>query len=69
MENLLHSTLQHKGLTKTVKNFKSYTAKMIIDSLERKGRSLIQDKLRFVKKLYKKQNKYQVWQEEEKVDY
>lgn len=63
MENHLHCALQHKDLTKTVKNFKSYTAKMIIDSLEKRGRTLILDKLRFAKKLHKKQSKYQVWQE------
>lgn len=69
MENHLHCTLQHKNPSKIVKSFKSYTAKMIINSLEKRGRSLILDKLRFAKKLHKKQNKYQVWQEEEKVDY
>ncbi len=41
----------------------SNSAKMIIDSLEKRDRSLILDKLHFAKKLHKKQSKYQVWQE------
>ncbi|MEO9885836.1 MAG: hypothetical protein ABJR05_02215 [Balneola sp.] len=36
---------------------------MIIDSLEKRGRTLILDKLSFAKKMHKKQSKYQVWQE------
>lgn len=52
-----------KEISKVVKNFKSYTAKMIIDSLEKRERSLILNKLIFAKKMHKKQSKYQVWQE------
>ena len=63
MENHLHCTVQHEEISKIVKNFKSYTAKMIINSLEKRGRSLILDKLIFAKKIQKKQSQYQVWQE------
>lgn len=63
MENHLHCTLQHKNPSKIVKSFKSYTAKMIIDSLEKRDRSLILNKLIFAKKMHKKQSKYQIWQE------
>jgi len=63
MENHLHCTIQHKEISKMIKSFKSYTAKMIIDSLEKRGRTLILKKLRFGKKMHKKQSQYQVWQE------
>ena len=63
MESHLHCTIQHEEISKIVKNFKSYTAKMIINSLEKRGRSLILDKLIFAKKIQKKQSQYQVWQE------
>ena len=63
MENHLHCVIQHEEIPKIVKSFKSYTAKMIIDSLEKRDRSLILNKLIFAKKMHKKQSKYQIWQE------
>lgn len=63
MDNHLHCVIQHQEISKTVKSFKSYTAKIIIESLEKRNRNMILDKLIFAKKMHKKQSKYQIWQE------
>ncbi|MCR9132444.1 MAG: transposase [bacterium] len=63
MENHMHMVIQSEHPGQTLKNFKSYTAKCMINSLEQRRRTLLLKKLRFHKKLHKRQSKYQVWEE------
>jgi len=63
MENHCHLVLQSGKPSGHIRNFKSYTAKKIITSLQNRGRTLILEKLRFHKKLHKHQSIHQVWQE------
>lgn len=63
MENHLHMVIESKEASIVLKSFKSFTAKMIIESLKERGRALYLKKLRFHKKAHKTQSEYQVWQE------
>ncbi len=63
MENHLHAIMQSDKPSEDLQSFKSFTAKKIIESLEKRGRKYLLKKLRFYKKLHKHQSKYQVWQE------
>lgn len=63
MDNHLHMVIESKEVSNILKSFKSYTAKVIIESLENRGRKMYLKKLRFHKKLHKTQSEYQVWQE------
>ena len=63
MENHCHMVLKSEHPSEHIRNFKSYTAKKMIHSLQKRGRTLILEKLRFHKKLHKHQSIHQVWQE------
>lgn len=63
LENHLHFICQSEDQSGCVRRFKSYTARKIIDHLEQvKARSLLQH-LTFYRKKYKKDSRYQLWQE------
>ena len=63
LENHLHFIAQAEKLDKCVSQFKSYTARKIIDDFkDRKIESILQ-RLAFAKKAHKKDREYQFWQE------
>ena len=51
MENHMHMAIESEQPSQILKNFKSYTAKRMIESLEERGRVLLLKKLSFHKKL------------------
>ena len=63
MENHCHMVVQSEKPSGHIRNFKSFTAKKMIHSLEERNRTLILEKLKFHKKLHKHQSIHQVWQE------
>ena len=63
MENHLHMLAASNNLSKEVGNFKSYTARRIIDSYREQGARHILDQLAFHKRPYKQDRDYQLWQE------
>ena len=63
MENHLHLIVTSSELSTQMRNFKSFTARSIIDLLEKNQVTNILDQLAFYKKLHKKDQKYQLWQE------
>lgn len=63
MEHHLHCVVSHKNLPKIIKEFKSFTARAVIDVLVQYGYSAWLEKLHALKAPYKSQSKYQLWQE------
>ncbi len=63
MKNHLHLIASAKNLSKEIGNFKSYTARKIIDLLKARNDKHWLSKLRYAKLFHKKQSTYQVWQE------
>ena len=63
MENHLHLILSGQNVSKEVHDFKSYTARMIIDYLISINANFILKQLQFFKKLHKHDQKYQFWDE------
>ena len=63
MENHLHLIASAPELSKIMKEFKSFTARSIIDYLEEQKSFDLLEKLRRAKLPYKTQSDYQVWQE------
>lgn len=63
MENHMHLLASGENLSKEIKNFKSYTARSIIDLLEEQNNIWILDQLSFYKKQHKSNQEYQLWQE------
>ncbi|WP_228042430.1 MULTISPECIES: hypothetical protein [unclassified Tychonema] len=63
MEKHLHLIVTSSELSTQIRNFKSFTAPSIIDLLEKNKTTNILEKLEFYKKLHKKDQKYQLWQE------
>ncbi|MCI3944527.1 hypothetical protein K0038_01543 [Pseudomonas syringae] len=63
LENHLHFVAQAPALDKCVNSFKSFTARQIVDHLEKMNAESTLERLRFVKRLHKSDRVYQVWQE------
>jgi putative transposase len=63
LENHLHFVAQAPELNKRLSAFKSYTARRIIDHLERNGAERVLQRLRFAKRAHKVDRVYQLWQE------
>src|SRR5205085_7370025 len=63
LENHLHFIASAPGLSAVVKNFKSYTARCVIDLLERRSANVLLKQLRFHKEANKVDCDYQLWQE------
>ena len=63
LENHLHLILSSDNLPKTIRKFKSYTARQIISVLKVNGSKTLLDQLKFYKKAHKTQTNFQVWQE------
>jgi putative transposase len=64
MENHLHLVLASEHLSKELGDFKSYTAREIVRSLEQRNASRILEQLQYRKLRHKKDRQHQVWQED-----
>ena len=63
MEHHLHLIATAPALGKTMKEFKSYTARTIIDHLKERGSKIWLRRLQEAKLAHKTKSKYQFWQE------
>ena len=63
MENHLHCTAQSDDVSEIIKEFKSYTARKIIDYCKERKNITLLGKFAQEKLAYKIQSAYQVWQE------
>ncbi|MDX2212162.1 MAG: transposase [Oculatellaceae cyanobacterium bins.114] len=63
MENHLHLIASSNHLSKEIKAFKSFTARLIIDWLQANNRQYWLTQLAFYKQFHKFDQDYQVWQE------
>src|SRR5205823_12883558 len=63
LENHLHLIASSPDLSKEIGDFKSFTARRIIDYLEAKGASTLLKMLQFLKARHKTDRTYQLWQE------
>ena len=63
MENHLHLIASSENLSKEIAAFKSFTARSIIDSLKMDKAEYLLTQLKFHKRLHKKNQDYQLWQE------
>jgi len=63
MEHHLHLIASGDNLAKVIGIFKSYTARQIINYLDKNQFQNILYQMRFFKKQHKKEQKYQVWEE------
>ena len=63
LENHLHWIASADDLAEQVGRFKSYTARRIIDELQRRGFSALLEELRYFKLRHKIDQTYQLWQE------
>ena len=63
LENHLHCVAQVKRLDQCVHSYKSYTARQLIDFLEKHKVERLLSKLHLFKKAHKTDREYQFWQE------
>lgn len=63
LENHLHLVVQSDDIEKSMKSFKQYTAKALLDLLKKENVKTLLDQLRFYKKAHHKATEYQVWEE------
>jgi len=63
LENHLHLIASAENLSKEIGNFKSFTAREIIDYLKKKRAVSIIDQLQYYKLPHRKDRSYQLWQE------
>jgi putative transposase len=63
MEHHLHMIASNNRLNKTIKEFKSFTARNIIDYLKERNSIQLLEKLKTAKLLHKTESTYQLWQE------
>ncbi|MEH2234457.1 MAG: transposase [Nostoc sp.] len=63
MENHLHLIASAASLSKEIANFKSFTARSIIDLLEKNNSNYILNQLELYKLKHKTKQQYQLWQE------
>ena len=63
LENHLHMVVQSNDIDKSMKAFKQYTAKALLELLKKENVKMILDQLQFYKKAHHKATDYQVWEE------
>jgi putative transposase len=63
MENHLHLMVSGENISKEIGNFKSYTARSIVDLLQLKGSGRLLRQIAILKKGHKTGQQYQVWEE------
>ncbi|NOZ37289.1 MAG: transposase [Gammaproteobacteria bacterium] len=63
LENHIHLLVQSERLDRDLARFKSYTARQLIEYMDKNNISQILDQLAFYKKAHKDDRAYQFWQE------
>jgi len=63
LENHLHWIAAAEDLTEQLRRFKSYTARQILDALEKRGNATLLQELSFFKLRHKTDQIHQLWQE------
>jgi len=63
LENHLHLSAASDDLSRDMRRFKSYTARRIIELLERQQSARLLELLAFIKRAHKQESRYQVWEE------
>lgn len=63
LENHLHLVASSDDIAQTMRKFKSFTAKELIELLQKQNVKTILDQLAFYKKAHKQETTYQIWQE------
>jgi REP element-mobilizing transposase RayT len=63
LENHLHLIAKAGDLSSVIKSFKSFTARSLVELLERRSASVLLRQLRAHKLRYKTRSQFQVWQE------
>ena len=63
LDNHLHLVADGEGLDVTIKEFKSYTARDIIQLATSEGKDWLLNQFKYYKAKHKKESQYQVWQE------
>ena len=63
MENHIHWIASARNLSEQVRSFKSYTARIILDVLEKEGFTTVLNELSYFKMQHKVEQKFQLWQE------
>ena len=63
LENHLHFIASAADLVKEVKDFKSFTARRVLDFLHDRGETRLLERLEWLKQRTKTESRYQVWQE------
>ncbi len=63
LENHIHLVASSDDIAKSMKHFKSYTAKEILKLLQKENVTTILEQLAFYKKAHKTIAVYQIWQE------
>ena len=63
METHLHFIGSSSDFKNEIRKFKSFTARQIVDHLKKKGPKPLLEQLRLLKKPYKTDQRFQVWQE------
>lgn len=63
MENHIHLIASAANLSKEIGNFKSFTARSIIELLKKNQSNYLLNQLKFYKLKHKLDQEYQVWQE------
>ncbi|CAN5664248.1 hypothetical protein BH10BAC5_BH10BAC5_28690 [soil metagenome] len=63
LDNHFHMVCRHENLSRIISDFKKYTAKEIISSLQSENKTWQLNLFKFYKKEHKAESEYQVWQE------
>jgi REP element-mobilizing transposase RayT len=63
LENHIHLVASSDDIAKSMRHFKSYTAKEILKLLQKENATTILEQLAFYKKAHKTTATYQIWQE------
>lgn len=63
LDNHCHLIISGRDLSPRVKEWKSFTAKKILEQLQKEKKEWCLNQLKYFKKGYKQRSQYQVWQE------
>ncbi len=63
LENHLHLIAQSDDIGKSMRHFKSFTAKALLKLLQKENAQTLLEQFRFYKKAHKTDRTYQIWQE------
>ena len=63
LENHIHLIVQSNDLVKSMRHFKSFTAKQLLKLLQKENAKTLLEQFKFYKKAHKKDRTYQIWQE------